>query len=287
MKLYEIVKFLENWANPKLAASWDNVGLLVGNQDNQVSKIMLSLDVTPNAIYKAVKNGVDLIITHHPLIFKPLKKINDPRILELIKNDIAVYTMHTNLDFVQDGVNKILAKKLLLQDLKLIPEKTGSDFYQLSVYVPRETAELLKAALGKANIGTIGNYSECMNYYNVQGQFKPGKNSSPSKGKKNKLSHVEEVKIEFLADDTNLQKAINIIKQEHPYETPVYTITKQVINNPNYGLGYIGKMKKRTSLGKFAELIKNKLGKDTVKLWLADKSIEDKIQKVADRKSVV
>ena len=125
VKVKDIIKFLNDFTNPKLAFKWDNVGFQLGDAETEVQKILLTLDVTENAINKAIKEKVNMIISHHPFIFKPIKKITNPLYLKLIKNNISVKCAHTNLDVMQNGVNDALAQKLGLQNPKIILQETG------------------------------------------------------------------------------------------------------------------------------------------------------------------
>jgi dinuclear metal center YbgI/SA1388 family protein len=281
IRLKDIIKHLEGLADPGLAMGWDNVGLQIGLADNPVSRILLTLDVTDKAVQYAIEHQVDLIVTHHPLIFKALKKITDRKFIELIKHDISVYCAHTNLDVVRKGVNFALAQKLHLTNLQFLSGETGATLYQVAVYVPQDAMHELAEGVFKRGAGVIGNYTHCLNDYQVSGQFKPGEGSNPTLGEQQKLEKVIERKLEFLVDSFNLENVLDAVRIHHPYETPVYTVTQQKRDNDNYGLGYIGELVKEIELKKLAEMVKDNLKAPFVKLWLAGKVPDTPVKKVA------
>ncbi|MCK4654596.1 MAG: Nif3-like dinuclear metal center hexameric protein [Candidatus Cloacimonetes bacterium] len=281
VKVKDIVAHIHKIANPGLALEWDNVGFQLGDAEQEVKKILLTLDVTENAINKAIKENVDLIISHHPLILKPIKKITNPLYLKLIINNVSVFCIHTNLDVVKKGVNFALAEKLGLRNLEFLSSETGSKLFQVAVYVPESSMENVAKVAFETGAGIIGNYSHCLNDYEVSGQFKPLPGSSPTVGKQGKLERVTEQKIEFFVDSFNLQNVITAIKKAHPYETPVYVVYPQERISENYGLGLIGELTNNSTLKNFAELVKRKLKAPFVKLWLADKELNSPVHKIA------
>lgn len=277
----DIVSHLHKIANPGLAFDWDNVGLQIGSPQQEVKKILLTLDVTKNAVEKAIDEKADLIISHHPIIFKPIKKITNPLYLKLIQNNISVYCAHTNLDVVKKGVNFALAEKLGLNNLEFLSTETGAKLYHVAVYVPQDSMIEIANAVFEAGAGTIGNYTNCLNDYEVSGQYKPMEGSDPILGEQDKLEKVVERKLEFFVDSFNLQKVISAMKKAHPYETPAYAVYPQERQSENYGLGLIGELSKAVTLKDFAEIVKKNLNAPFVKLWLADKELESIVQKVA------
>jgi len=259
MKVKDIVAHFHKIANPELAYEWDNVGFQLGDAEAEVKKILLTLDVTENAINKAIQEKVDLIISHHPFIFKPIKKITNPLFLKLIKNNISIFCAHTNLDVVKKGVNFALAEKLGLQNLEFISYESGSKLYHVAVYVPKDYMEQVANSVFEAGAGVIGNYSHCLNDYEVSGQFKPLAGSNPAIGKTGKLEKITECKLEFFVDSFNLDKVISAMKSVHPYETPAYAIYPQEKQSENFGLGLIGDLNKETTIEEFSRFIKKSL----------------------------
>ena len=277
----EIVNHLHQIADPGLAFEWDNVGFQIGDGNRLVKKILLSLDVTEHAINKAVKEKVDLIIAHHPFIFKPLKKITNPLYLKLIKNDIAVLCAHTNLDVIKKGVNAALAARLDLQNVQFLTSDSGALVYHVAVFVPPDQMMDVAKAVFYAGAGVIGNYVHCMNDYEVSGQFMPVEGSNPVLGKHDNLEKIVERKLEFFVDSFKLPKVLDVMKKAHPYETPAYAVYPQAKPNENFGLGMLGDLKQEMPLGEFAGFVKRQLNALFVKLWLADKKKTTPIRKVA------
>ncbi|MBW6515543.1 MAG: Nif3-like dinuclear metal center hexameric protein [Candidatus Cloacimonetes bacterium] len=278
-RVADVIEVLEDFAPPKLAYSWDNVGLLIGERDSEISKVLVCLDVTPSVVEHAIKNNFSLIIAHHPLIFNPLKNVTDPLILKLIRNNVSVYVMHTNLDLVKNGVSKALADRLGLQNLKFIEQDTET--YHIALYVPPEDVSIVADAVHRAGAGIIGNYSHCLNSYQVKGQFKPLEGSDPALGTYNKLEKLEETKLEFFVAKPLLDRVLNAIHTAHPYETPAYAIYPQQQSSLNYGLGIIGELANPLSLKELVILVKEKLVAPFVKLWLANESPDKEVSKIA------
>ncbi len=280
-RVSEIVAHLNKIANPALAYEWDNVGFQLGDANTEVKKILLTLDVTENAINKAIKENVDLIISHHPFIFRPIKKITNPIYLKLIKNNISVFCAHTNLDVIKKGVNSALAEKLELQNVEFLTTESGASVYQVAVYVPSASMVKVADAVFASGAGIIGNYNNCMNDYEVSGQFIPQEGSNPILGTKDKLEKVIERKLEFFVDSFKMNKVIEVMKKAHPYETPAYSVNLQSKPNENYGLGMLGELKQEMMLEDFARTVKKNLQAPFVKLWKAGKSAKSKVKKIA------
>jgi len=281
LKVSDIIAHIHKIANPSLAYDWDNVGFQLGDGNAEVKKILLTLDVTENTINKAIKENADLIISHHPFIFKPIKKITNPIYLKLIKNNISVFCAHTNLDVIKKGVNSALAEKLDLQNVEFLTTESGASVYQVAVYVPSASMVKVADAVFATGAGIIGNYSNCMNDYEVSGQFMPKDGSNPILGSKDKLEKVVERKLEFFVDSFKLNKVIEVMRKTHPYETPAYSVNLQSKPNENYGLGMLGDLKYEMTLEDFAKTVKKNLNAPFVKLWKAGKSATVKVKKIA------
>ena len=198
MKCIEVIKYLEDWAPKEIAWPKDNVGLQIGSAQSKIKNIMLSLDLTEQVIDRAIKNKCNLLITHHPLLFKPLKKINTEndsvsRLIEkLIKNDLILYSAHTNLDFTKDGVSYQLAKKLKLQKINFLVNLSENQV-KLTVFVPEKNVADVADAINQAGGGIIGEYSNCSFRIPGTGTFKGSDAASPTIGVKGKLEYVNEI----------------------------------------------------------------------------------------------
>ena len=185
----QIIKYLEEWAPKEIAWEKDNVGLQVGNPDKKIKNIMLSLDLSDEVIKHAIKKNCNLIITHHPILYYPLKNLDlsgnskATMIEKLIKNDIALYSSHTNLDFTKDGVSFQLAKRLKLNNIRFLKNLTSNQV-KLSVFVPKKFVEKVADAIHSTSGGIIGEYSNCSFRTEGTGTFMGSDKSSPAVGKK-------------------------------------------------------------------------------------------------------
>ncbi len=277
----DILDIMQKAAPEGLAMQWDNPGLQVGERSWKVKKILLTLDVTHGAVEKAIREKVDCIISHHPLIFKPLKSLTNETLLSLAWHRIAVYSSHTNLDIAPHGVNHALAEKIGLTDLEYITNETGSEWLHVTVFVPLTHAVRVRQVIAEAGGGLIGNYDQCASENQVEGHFRPLEGSDPSLGEYGKLQRVDEMKIQFFCENFRLDHVLQMIKSIHFYETPVYYAHPVKMENPAYGLGLIGKIPIMKSLKSFSLEVKEKLGCPKVNLWLADKKITEKVKTIA------
>jgi dinuclear metal center YbgI/SA1388 family protein len=277
----DILARMNKLAPTQIAYSWDNVGLMVGEPDWQVRKILLTLDVTKAAITKAIAEKADLIISHHPFIFRPIKSVTDPRIIKLIENKIGVISFHTNLDLVNGGVNTTLAQKLELCNLEPLAHESGTDWLKFELYVPEAHLESIRNALTTAGAGRIGMYDNCSASWEVEGSYRPLAGSKPFAGNEGEISHEREIKLEFMAETFRRSAIETSIKSNHPYEQPVYTITKVENPVPTYSLGIIGSLEAPLTMLEFSEKVKDKLSAKHVRLWTAGKDCNDLISRVA------
>lgn len=254
----EIIKFIENWAPPGAAWDKDNVGLQVGSTKAGVTNIMLSLELDERVLSEAIRKKANFIFTHHPFLFKPLNKINTTadskgRLIEkLIKNDITLFSAHTNLDFTKEGVSFELAKTLKLTDLNFLVNEKGNQ-YKIVVFVPKANLEVVANKIFNLGGGIIGEYEECSFQVDGTGTFRGLENSSPVIGKKQVFEKVEEVKLEVLVDSWKLNAILKAIRKVHPYEEPAIDVYQVQNDNVNYGFGVIGKLSKSMSPNTFLE----------------------------------
>ena len=267
MRAGDLIKYLEEWAPP--GASWDkdNIGLLVGKKTTEVKKIFLCLELNRKTLDEALKQNCNFIFTHHPLIFRPLKNLNFTNnkkkqlIAELIKNDIVLYSAHTNLDFTKDGVSFELAKKLKLTNIRFLEYEEENQF-KVVTFVPKDNLSALSDALFKAGAGIIGDYSNCSFSSEGTGTFLGNEFTNPKVGKKLNLEKVEEVRLEVLVNAWKLNNVINALISAHPYEEPAYDVYPLKNKNVNYGIGAIGElqtpMKTKVFLEHVSKSIKSK-----------------------------
>jgi dinuclear metal center YbgI/SA1388 family protein len=258
----EIFNYLENWAPVATAWEKDNVGLQVGTAERKIKNILLSLDLNMNVVNEAIKKDCNLIITHHPLLFKPLKKIDTGRnntsilIEKLIKNDITLFSAHTNLDFTKDGVSFELAKTLKLKNIRFLANLKLLQ-YKLIIFVPDNHLESVANVVFENGGGIIGEYSHCSFRTKGEGSFKGSEKASPSIGKKLNYEKTDEVKLEVLVDSWKLEKVLSSVRKVHPYEEMAYDVYPLNNDNINYGAGAIGETNESMNQSKFLEHVSN------------------------------
>jgi dinuclear metal center YbgI/SA1388 family protein len=248
MKISDVIFCLESFAHPSLQEHYDNAQLITGNRNWDCTGMICSLDVTDEVIDEAVASNCNFIVAHHPIIFKALKTINgdtyvERAVIKAIKNDIAVYAVHTNLDNVIKGVNGRIAAILGLQNISvLLPRQ--STLKKLHTFVPIDKAEQVRNAIFNAGGGHIGNYSECS--FNVEGTgtFKAEQGTNPYVGEIGIQHREREIKIEMIFPSWLENVIIRSMKEAHPYEEVAYDIVSLANLNQGIGSGVIGELSK-------------------------------------------
>ena len=283
VKCQRIVGLIEELAPKKLAESWDNVGLLVGDGSQPVKKLMVSLDVPEWVVDEAIEKKVDLIVAHHPIIFSGLKRINSDsvlgrKLLKLIKNDIAVYCTHTNYDFAKGGLNDVFARQLGLTDFTTIEAIHTEKLYKIAVYVPKEHVDKVRDAMTTAGAGFIGKYSSCTFRTEGLGTFKGEEGSNPYIGEVGKLETAEEYKLETIAPEKVLNKVIAKMQKAHPYEEAAYDVYPLHNQGDVLGLGRLSELSSERTLAEYAKQVKESLGLKEVRFA---GNPDKKIKKVA------
>jgi dinuclear metal center YbgI/SA1388 family protein len=264
MTCKEVIKYLEDWAPKEIAWQNDNVGVQVGNTSRIVKNILLSLELTSEVVNQAIKKKCNLVITHHPLIFHLIKKldlkndINAQLIEKLIKKEITLYSAHTNLDFTKHGVSFQLAKKLGLKNITFLKNLKSNQF-KLSVFIPTTHIEKVAHALFNAGGGIIGEYSNCSFRSEGEGTFKGSSVSNPVVGTKGRYEKVNEIKLEVLINSWKLNAVLNAMLTAHPYEEPAYDLYPLENPNFNYGAGAIGNFEKSLSPAETLAIVSKKL----------------------------
>ena len=246
INIENITDFLESIAPLSYQESYDNSGLITGNKDTPLKGIMICLDSTEEVVNEALKKNCNLIISHHPIIFSGLKKINgknyvERTIIASIKNDIAIYAIHTNLDNVSNGVNNMFAKKLGLINTRILSPKKRL-LSKLVTFSPLEYAEKIRMALFKAGAGDIGNYSECSFNTLGDGTFNGNESSNPFVGEKGKTHIEKESRIETIFESHKQNTIIKALIEAHPYEEVPFDIYSLENSYSNVGSGMIGEL---------------------------------------------
>ena len=262
MKISEITSFLESVAPPSLQESYDNAGLLTGNSNWLCSGIITTLDATEAVVQEAIDKKCNLIVAHHPIIFGGLRKITgknyvEQTIIAAIKNDIAIYAIHTNLDNVLHGVNAAIANKLGLINRKILQPKNDT-LKKLFTFVPVEFAENVRSAIFNAGGGHISNYSECSFNTAGQGTFKPGEATNPFTGKRGIRHTEDEIKMEMIFPAWQQKAILAAMIDAHPYEEVAYDVVALDNQNQQVGSGMLGELPEPLNETDLLELLKQK-----------------------------
>ncbi len=262
-QIKEICSYLEQWAPPAYSESYDNVGLLAGDQDNEVNGILVSLDCTEAIIDEAIEKGCNMVVSHHPIVFKGLKSLTgktyvERTILKAIKNDIAIYAIHTNLDSVLTGVNGKIADKLGLMNRSILNPKRGV-LNKLTVFVPKEDAEKVRTAMFEAGGGVIGNYSNCSFNVDGTGTFHPEDGAQPAIGSVGRTQEEEESRVEIMFPTYLSSGVLAAMKGSHPYEEVAYYLHSLDNENQYVGSGMIGELPAQMAASDFLSFLKNSM----------------------------
>lgn len=260
--IQEVIDFVERIAPPSLQEEWDNSGLQVGNGAGRVNRILVALTPSPAVVGEAISKKVQLLITHHPLIFGPLKtiRLSTPagKTLEsAIKHDLSIYSCHTSLDKAAQGTSKILAERLGLQEIKPLMPK--GELLKLAVFIPQERTQKVLDALAEAGAGHIGNYSHCSFRVQGTGTYLPLEGSTPFIGRKGALEEVKEDRLEMIFPFHIKSKVIDALLKSHPYEEVAYDLYPLENADPRTGLGAIGRLKEPLSDEAFISALKKNL----------------------------
>lgn len=279
----EIFKYIENWAPKEIAWNRDNVGLQVGSPKRAIKNILLSLDANIKVADEAIRKNCNLIITHHPLLFNPLRRIdtdNDSTSLlveKLIKHNITLFSSHTNLDFTRDGVSFELAKALKLKNIGFLSNLEANQF-KVVVFVPEKNLDSVAQAIFENGGGVIGEYTHCSFRTGGKGTFKGSEKTNPVVGKKHRYEKINEIKIEVIVDSWKLNKVLEAVRRVHPYEELAYDVYPLKNKNVNYGVGAIGETRSPMSETDFLDHVSQSL---RVKNFRYTSGKKGKIEKVA------
>ncbi len=263
MVIREITQYLETIAPLNYQENYDNSGLIIGDPNGQVQNVLIALDAVESVVDEAIEKKCELIVAHHPVIFRELKKLNgssyiERTVIKAIKNDIAIYAIHTNLDNVDLGVNRKIGEKLGLKDLTVLSAKKGI-LYSLVTFCPEESVEEVLEALHKAGAGFIGDYSHCSFTTSGEGRFNPRDGSSPFVGETDKLEKVNERRIEVHLPTQLKTKVLEVLFKAHPYEEVAYHLHQLENENQTVGSGMIGSLREELSSREFLHYVKTKM----------------------------
>jgi dinuclear metal center YbgI/SA1388 family protein len=273
----EIITHIEKWAPPKIAWKNDNVGIQVGSAKMKVSNILLSLELTEKVLDEAIKKQCNFIFTHHPFIFFPITHIDTTDnfkghlIQKLIKNDITLFSAHTNLDYTKNGVSFELAKVLNLKNIQFLQNQNNNQ-YKVIIFIPEKDLTKVSDAIFNAGGGVIGEYTKCSFSTGGIGTFEGSENSNPAIGKKVNFEKINEIKFEVIVNSWMLNKVIAAIKKTHPYEEPAFDIIPVQNENTNFGSGAIGTLERSMSKNEFLSHVCKKLKADNIRYTNGNKT---------------
>lgn len=281
MTIKDITEYLETIAPRSLQESYDNSGLLVGNPNAEIDKVLISLDVTEDVVEEAVTKDCGLIISHHPIIFGGLKSLTgktyvERTVMAAIKNDVALYAIHTNLDNTLDGVNGKIAEKLGIKNPRILSPKPDL-LQKIVVFVPQSDKDKVLEAMFEAGAGHIGNYSECSFQLSGTGSFKAGENTDPHVGKKGERHYEEESRIEIVLPAHIQQRVVKAMISAHPYEEVAYDVYKLATSYSDVGAGMIGQLAEPVYALDFLQQLKETFGGVVRYTSL----VRDEVQKIA------
>jgi dinuclear metal center YbgI/SA1388 family protein len=260
LKIKEIIDCIEAFAPVSLQEMWDNSGLLTGDPSTEATSAIITLDVTEQVVDEAINNGDNLIIAHHPFIFTGIKKVTGKSeteriLIKAIKNNIAIYAAHTNIDVVKNGVSWMMARKLGLQHITTLSKSKGL-LKKLAVYVPESHAEAIRTALFQAGAGQIGNYDSCSFSTTGEGSFCGDETTTPFIGLPGELCLEKEIKIETVFPFYLQSRIISSMLKVHPYEEVAYDIFPLENQHGSIGLGVVGELSSPIKADEFLLFVK-------------------------------
>ena len=281
-KIKQVTQQLEKLAPISYQESYDNAGLIVGNSETEVTGVLFSLDVTEAVVAEAIERNCNLIVAHHPIVFKGLKKLNgsnyvERTVIKAIKSDIAIYAIHTNLDHVVQGVNWKIAEKLELKNVKILAPKKQL-LAKLTFFVPVANSQEVLNALFDAGAGEIGNYKNCSFRTEGTGTFLPGETANPVTGSRGIKEEVFEHRLEVMFPSYLETPILAALKANHPYEEVAYYLQSLENENQEIGAGAVGELQEPMEPQDFLGFVKERMQASLIKHTIP---LSKKIQRVA------
>lgn len=282
MKVKDVTQYLESVAPGAYQESYDNSGLLTGDPGQDVTGVLLTLDCTEAVVDEAIVKDANLIVAHHPVIFKGLKKLTgsnyvERTIIKAIRNNIAIYAIHTNLDNVHTGVNRKIAEKIGLKNLQVLAPRKDT-LTKLVTFIPTEHTETVLQALYKAGAGQIGDYKNCSFQISGIGTFLPSGNANPHIGKTGEQEQVTENRVEVIVPTHLEGQVLAALRKSHPYEEAAYYLTRLANENQEVGAGMTGEPEEPLEPIEFLKRLKNRMNLTTIR---HTRLLDKKVTKVA------
>jgi len=269
IKIKDVTSFLESWAPKSYQESYDNSGLLTGNSASDVTGILVSLDCTEAVVEEAIQNGCNLVVAHHPIVFKGLKKLTgstyiERTVIQAIKHDIAIYAIHTNLDNIHTGVNLKIAEKIGLKSPRILSPKVDT-LQKLVTFIPKEEAAKVLEAMHEAGAGNVGNYKNCSFQVEGVGSYLPTGSATPTIGKIEQQEYVNETRVEVIFPHLLADKIIAALRASHPYEEVAYYLTNLSNENQEVGSGMIGELEEAMEPSAFLNGLKSSMNLSVIR----------------------
>ncbi|TDU42810.1 dinuclear metal center YbgI/SA1388 family protein [Gelidibacter sediminis] len=282
MIIQDVINHLEILAPLAYAEEFDNVGLLVGDKNEKLKGVLVTLDTLESVVDEAIDNNCNLIVSFHPIIFKGLKKINGSSyvervVLKAIKNDIAIFSIHTALDNALQGVNAIICNTLGIESKKILIPQKGT-IKKLTTYVPQKDADVLRTALFNVGAGQIGNYDNCS--YNVEGigTFRGNEASDPKVGERFEYRQEQETQISVTFQKHLEHNILKSLVENHPYEEVAFEVTTLDNYNQHIGIGMVGELPNEMNTDDFLQFVKQKMKVATIR---HSELIKNKVKRIA------
>lgn len=269
LTIKQITDTLEQWAPPTFQEDYDNSGLITGNPQDKASGILITLDCTEAVVDEAIAQSCNLIVAHHPILFKGIKRLTGQTYVErvlikAIQNQISIYAIHTNLDNVITGVNRKIAERLGLTNLRILAPKSGT-LLKLTTFIPKEQTEKVIEAMHAAGAGQIGNYKNCSFRISGEGTYLPAEGANPYLGTKGKLERVEEIRVEVILPIHSKSAVLQALITTHPYEEVAYYLSELKNENQEAGSGLIGELPEAYDPIKFLDWLKASLNTSCIR----------------------
>lgn len=271
--MQDIHRFFQEWAPADVAWEKDNIGLQVGDANVNVRGILVALDVTEQVLAEAARRRANVVVSHHPLLFRPLRSVANSSstgrcVQQAIRNRIHVYSAHTNLDFTRGGTSFSLAGRLGLTKVEFL-SKHYRISYKVVTFVPTAHLKQVADAMAAAGAGRIGNYEDCSFRVEGTGTFRSNEHANPSVGQKGMLESVPEVRLEMVVPQWNLGSVLSAMKQTHPYEEVAFDVFRMENYSNDFGMGIIGELPRPQRITSFLKGVKRRLGTKALR-WSGD-----------------
>jgi dinuclear metal center YbgI/SA1388 family protein len=278
----ELIDFLESHAPRSTQESYDNSGLLVGDPKARISGVLIALDCIEKVIDEAIAKNCNLVVAHHPIVFKGLKSFTgknyvERTVIKAIQNNIAIFAIHTNLDNYRFGVNYRIGQLLGLKNLRILAPKNGN-LYKIVVFVPTEHAEKVRQAMSENSAGQLGNYDQCSYNSTGIGTFRAGEGSQPFVGNPRELHKELETRVEMICRKEYIHRVISAMNEAHPYEVVAYDLIHLQNVDTYQGAGMVGELDAPVDTLDFLKFVKKQFGCGIIKYTNV---VHEKIQRIA------